>query len=193
MIAYELDKKLYLNITNRCTNDCSFCIRNLGPGVGGYNLWLDREPTPREVIDAIGDPTEYEEIVFCGYGEPMIRLDLILEVAGYIKKFGVPVRIDTNGHANLIHGVNVPPKLKGLIDTISISLNAENAAKYQKICRPKYGEKTFESIIEFAKECTKYVPNVILSVVEIPGIDIERCRRIAGEIGARLRVRAYVK
>ncbi len=193
MIAYALGKKLYLNITNRCTNKCSFCIRNQGPGVGGYNLWLDEEPTNKEVIEAIGDPSEYEEVVFCGYGEPLLRIHTVLEVAKYVKGFNVPVRIDTNGQANLAHEENIVPELKGLVDTISISLNAENSVKYDQICESEFGEEAFGALLEFTRECKKYIPNVILSVVEIPEIDIEKCKAIAEELGVQLRVRAYIK
>ena len=153
MIAYALGNKLYLNITNRCTNKCSFCIRNQGPGVGGYYLWLDEEPTTQEVIEAIGDPSEYEEVVFCGYGEPLLRIHTVLEVAKYVKGFNVPVRIDTNGQANLAHGENIVPELEGLVDTISISLNAENSAKYDQICSSEFGEEAFEALLEFTREC----------------------------------------
>lgn len=193
MIAYALGKKLYLNITNRCTNKCSFCIRNQGPGVGGYHLWLDEEPTNKEVIEAIGDPSEYEEVVFCGYGEPLLRIHTVLEVAKYVKGFNVPVRIDTNGQANLAHEENIVPELKGLVDTISISLNAENSVKYDQICESEFGEEAFGALLEFTRECKKYIPNVILSVVEIPEIDIEKCKAIAEELGVQLRVRAYIK
>lgn len=194
MIAYELGKNLYLNITNRCTNDCCFCLRNLGPGVGGYNLWLESEPTAEEVIRAIEkDPSEYDEVVFCGYGEPMTRIDVVLEVARYLKERGARVRIDTNGQANLIYGENVVPRLKGLVDTISISLNAENAEKYDRLCRSDFGIEAYDGVLEFAAECVKYIPRVILSVVDIPGIDKQKCRQIARNLGAELRVRPYLE
>ncbi|MDI3534031.1 MAG: hypothetical protein PWQ82_396 [Thermosediminibacterales bacterium] len=193
MIAYKLGKNLYLNITNRCSSNCSFCLRNLGPGVGGYKLWLDREPTVEEIIKAVGDPSGYEQVVFCGYGEPLMRLDVVLEVSRYLKQKGAYVRIDTNGQANLIHGKNIVPLLKGLVDAVSISLNAESPQKYDKLCRSEFGEKAYESILDFAKECVKYIPKVILSVVDLPGIDIEKCRHIARDIGAELRVRPYLK
>jgi TatD family-associated radical SAM protein len=196
MIAYELGENLYLNITNRCTNDCSFCVRNLGPGVGGHDLWLKREPLAQEVIDAVNAmgkaPSEYEEVVFCGYGEPMMRLDAVIEVARYLKDHGAKVRIDTNGQANLIYGENVVPRLKGLVDTISISLNTENAEKYDKLCRPNFGSLAYDKMLEFAAECVKYIPRVILSVVDIPGIDIDKCRDIAQGLGTELRIRTYV-
>ncbi|MDI3481001.1 MAG: hypothetical protein PWQ97_656 [Tepidanaerobacteraceae bacterium] len=195
MIAYRLGDSLYLNITNRCTNKCSFCIRQTGPGVGGYNLWLEKEPSFREIIEAIGDPSGYKEVVFCGYGEPLMRLQTVLDVAAYLKKNypGVKIRIDTNGQANLIYGEDVTPQFKGLIDAVSISLNAENAEKYQELCRSDYGEEAYYSILEFARKCKSHVPRVVLSVVDIPSIDIEKCRRLAEELGVEFRVRHYIK
>ena len=193
MIAYKLGNSLYLNITNRCINRCSFCIRQYGPGVGGYNLWLEKEPTTKEIIDAIGDPTGYKEIVFCGYGEPLLRLQVVLDVARYIKQNypDVPIRINTNGQANLFYGEDITPHLKGLIDVISISLNAENAEKYKQLCNPEYGEEAYYSILEFTRKCKNYVPRVILSVVALPEINIDKCRKIAEELGVELRVRNY--
>lgn len=193
MIAYKLGNSLYLNITNRCTNRCSFCIRQYGPGVGGYKLWLEKEPTTKEVIEAIGDPTGYKEVVFCGYGEPLMRLQVVLDVARYIKQNypNVPIRINTNGQANLIYGEDVTPQFKGLIDVISISLNAENAEKYNQLCSSDYGEEAYYSILEFARKCKNYVPRVILSVVALPDINIDKCRKLAQDLGVEFRVRIY--
>lgn len=195
MIAYKIGDSLYLNITNRCTNKCIFCIRNFAKGVGGYDLWLEREPTTKEIIEAIKEPEKYKEIVFCGYGEPLLRLQVVLDVASYIKNNypGIPIRINTNGLGNLIHGEDITPQFKGLIDVVSISLNADNAEKYDKICRSDYGEEAFYSVIEFARKCKNYVPKVILTVVELPEIDIEKCRKIAEELGVGFRVRKFEK
>ncbi|MDN5301854.1 MAG: hypothetical protein PWQ60_1368 [Thermoanaerobacteraceae bacterium] len=195
MITYKLGNSLYLNITNRCTNRCGFCIRNNEIGVGGYDLWLEKEPTTKEIIEAIGDPTGYKEVVFCGYGEPLMRLQTVLDVAGYLKKNypSVPIRINTNGQANLIYGEDVTPQFKGLIDVISISLNAENAGKYQEMCRSDYGEEAYYSILEFARKCKNYIPRVVLSVVDLPSIDVEKCRKLAEDLGVEFRVRHYDK
>jgi len=193
MIAYKLGNNLYLNITNRCTNDCCFCLRNIEPCVVGYNLWLDREPTALEVIDAIGDPAPYDEIVFCGYGEPLTRLEVVKKVCEYVKSFDKKTRIDTNGQANLIYNRNIVPELKGLVDSVSISLNAENAKKYHQLCRSEFGEKAFYGIIEFARECVKHIPETTLTVVNLPEIDVDKCRKIAVEIGAHFRVRPLLR
>ncbi|HHY98282.1 MAG TPA: radical SAM protein [Firmicutes bacterium] len=191
MIAYKLGNSLYLNITNRCTNSCDFCIRKTADGVGGYDLWLDREPTADEVIEAVGDPTRYDEIVFCGYGEPMIRLDVIKEVSRRLKERGAKIRINTNGQANLIFGRNVVPELKGLIDTMSISLNAENSEKYARLCNPSLGEEAYNAMLEFASQSMKYIPRVVLTVVDVPEVDVKACEAIARSIGAEFRVRHY--
>ncbi|MCX5725810.1 MAG: TatD family nuclease-associated radical SAM protein [Candidatus Saganbacteria bacterium] len=199
-IAYQLGDSLYLNITNRCTNQCTFCIRyKTRTFHGKYPLWLNREPAAKEILEAIGDPSKYKQIVFCGYGEPLIRLETIKEVAKDLKskiqnlksKQGVIIRIDTNGEANLFYQRNILPELKGLIDSISISLNAENAEVYDSSCRSIYGKKAFDAIIEFIKESKKYIPKVEITVVDIPGIDKKACEKIAKDLGVKFRVRSY--
>ena len=188
--VYKLYDALYINLTNRCTNACNFCIRDGREGMGDYNLWLDKEPTAEEVIKEIGDPTQYSEIVFCGFGEPMIKLDELIEIAKEVKKRGGKVRINTNGHANIYHGENVVPKLKGIVDVISISLNAPTVEQYQEICRSRYGLKAFDAMLDFARECVGTIPEVVMSVVDVLSPeDIEKCRKIAEDIGATFRLR----
>ncbi len=190
-IVYPIRNSLYLNITNRCTAACSFCVRYRTDFVKGHNLRLRHEPTSEEVITAIGDAKKYDEVVFCGYGEPLIRLDVVKAVAAAVKRQRVKVRIDTNGHANLIHKRNIVPELAGLVDAVSVSLNAQDAKLYDKICQPKFGPSAYEAVKEFIREAAKHIPEVIATVVNCPGVDIEACRRIAEELGARLRVREY--
>lgn len=191
-IAYQIGNSLYLNITNRCTSKCSFCIRYKTKLFNSkHELWLKKEPTTEEMIKAIGDPSKYKEVVFCGYGEPLIRLDTVKEVAQWLKAKDSTVRIDTNGHGNLIHKRNILPELKGLVDAISISLNAPDKRTYQKLCRSDFGESVFDAIIEFAKEAKKYIPKVELTVVGIPEINVEECRKIADELGVSFRIRTY--
>ncbi|MCL4514567.1 MAG: TatD family nuclease-associated radical SAM protein [Firmicutes bacterium] len=192
MIAYQLGDSLYVNVTNRCTNNCTFCIRRTSSGVGGYNLWLQEEPSVEEMLEAIGDPGRFKEVVFCGYGEPLMRVDEVIQAARALKeKYRIPIRIDTNGQANLIHGRNVVPELAGLVDTISISLNAENAEKYQSVSHSRYGAAAYQAVLDFAREGKKYIPRVVLTVVDVPEVDIEASRRIAGDLGVELRVRHY--
>lgn len=194
-ITYELGDSLYLNLTNRCTNQCKFCVRQYKEGLGGCNLWLDEEPTVEEVIEDIKeqrkDVEEYEEIVFCGYGEPLIRLETVKKVAKWLRNFKVKVRIDTNGQVNLVHERNVAPELEGLIDVISISLNAKNANKYQQLCNSEFTEDAFAEILKFTEECKKYIPEVILTVVNYPTTSIYECRKIAENLGVDFRVRQY--
>jgi len=195
-ITYVLRNSLYVNITNRCTNRCSFCIRNTDHGVGeGIDLWLDREPTVREIIDDIEkhDLNQFKELVFCGYGEPMFRTEEIVEICKYIRsRYSIKIRINTNGHANLIHGYDVTPILEGLVDCVSISLNAKNAAEYQNLCHSVYGERAYEGMLDFALKCKKYVPEVVLSVVDVMSPeDIKTCEQIAGQLGVGFRVRKY--
>jgi TatD DNase family protein len=191
-IVYPIKDSLYLNITNRCTNECAFCIRNKSRLFNKkYPLWLDREPTAEEIMQAVGDPKKYKQIVFCGYGEPLLRLETVKEVAKALKKKKGTVRIDSNGHANLFWGRNILPELKGLIDIMSISLNAENAKLYNKICRSMYGENAFNAVLDFIKESKKYIPEVEVTVVDVPTIDIKACKKIAKGLGANFRVRPY--
>ncbi len=190
-IVYELDNKLYVNMTNRCSNDCTFCIRH-NADFNGLDLWLTKEPTPDEVIKAIGDPRRYSEVVFCGFGEPLYRYKELAAVAKYVKSYGVPTRINTNGQAMLITGENVVPLLEDCIDTINISLNEVTAADYKKLCVPVFGEMAYYALLDFARCCMGHIKNVILSVVDVIGADkIRKAQAIADSIGCTLRVREY--
>ncbi len=166
-IVYPYKGNLYINLTNRCPARCCFCIKyKWGYQFRGYNLKLSHEPTAREIIKLLTTtylPERYKEIVFCGYGEPFLRLNTLREVASWLKKNNSRVRIDTIGYANLIYKRNILPTLKGLIDAISISLNAENEEKYLSLCRPKYGKGTYPAVIDFIRECKKYIPEVTAS------------------------------
>jgi len=196
-ISYELGDSLYLNITNRCTNSCSFCIRNDPKGVASeINLWLAEEPTIDEVIEDIAkwDIENYKEFVFCGYGEPTMRVYDIIEICKKLKeKYPLPIRINTNGQANLMYGKDITPLLADWVDGISISLNAKDAATYQAICQSDYGEKSFAALLDFASKCKQYIPTVILTVVDVmTKEDIQTCREIAKTVGVDFRVRHLV-
>lgn len=194
-IVYKYQNGLYVNVTNRCTNKCEFCIRFTPSGVDNIDLWLEHEPSAEEIIEALenNDYKNYKEVIFCGYGEPLMRFDTVIEVCKYIKEnSNVGVRINTNGHANHCAGRDVTPELEGLADVVSISLNASNAAEYQRICKCDFGEDGFYEMLDFAKKASKYVPRVVLSVVDVIGEDeIERCRKVAEETGVEYRVREY--
>ena len=198
-ITYPVHNGIYVNMTNRCPCACTFCLRKQSDHVyGSDSLWLEREPTVEEVCESIDkwDLSTYSEIVFCGYGEPTMRLDDLLKVAAYIKsKSNIPLRINTNGLADLIAGEKVAHKLEGLIDTVSVSLNATNKEDYFKLVRPKFGIDSYDAMLSFTKECTKYVPNVIMTVVDevTSKEEQEKCRKICESIGAKLRVRPYEK
>jgi TatD DNase family protein len=159
--------------------------------VKGHNLRLGEEPSSSDVIREIGDPTRFAEIVFCGYGEPLLRFDVVKAVAAEVKRRGGRVRIDTNGHANLIYQRNVLPELAGIVDEVSVSLNAQSAELYEQLTQPSFGRPAYEAVKEFIREAGKYIPEVTATVVSAPGVDIEACRTIAGELGAKFRVREY--
>ena len=196
-ITYPVNKGLYINMSNRCPCNCTFCLRHNAEGVyGSDSLWLDREPTVQEVCDSVDtwDLTQFDEAVFCGYGEPTERLEDLLLVAKYIKAKGdIKIRINTNGLADLIWQKQTAPSLKGLIDTVSISLNTPNQEDYLKVVRPKFGAGSYDAMLRFAKDCTDYVPNVVMTVVDVVTSkeEQEQCRKICENIGARLRVRPF--
>lgn len=192
-IAYPIRNSLYLNITNRCSNSCSFCVRNYTDFVKGHNLRLDHEPSYQEVIGSLNHLEKHGEVVFCGYGEPTIRLDLLKEVAGFLKNKNAKVRLNTNGQGNLIHKRNIVPELVGLIDTASISLNVDDSKEYDRLCKSEFGENTFEKVIDFAKECKRFLPTTIITFLDMSGVDLKRCEKIAKELGVELRIRHYNK
>ena len=197
-ITYEVDGALYVNSTNRCSNRCEFCIRNNGDGAyGSDSLWLTREPTVGEMIDSIlsRDLTKYRELVFCGYGEPSYRLPDIAEVARRIKsEFCIPVRINTNGHSDLIFGRDTSEDYRGAFDTVAISLNTPNSQKYEEICHPVFKNSAFKALLTFAKNVKNCVPNVTFSVVKetLTEEELSECFEIAKTCGVTLRVRDYI-
>lgn len=196
-ITYPVNKGLYINMTNRCPCSCTFCLRHNADGVyGSDSLWLDREPTVREVCDSVDtwDLSQFSEVVFCGYGEPTERLEDLLLVAKHIKAKGnIPIRINTNGLADLIWEKQTAPELKGLVDTVSISLNTSSKEDYLKVVRPKFGAQSYDAMLRFAKDCTANVPNVVMTVVDVVTSqeEQEQCRKICEGIGANLRVRPF--
>ena len=191
-IAYQIRDSLYLNITNRCTNRCIFCAKFSDFVVKGHELQLDHEPSVAELKQVIGDPTRYEEIVFCGYGEPLLRLDLIIELSQWLKKQGVKVRINSDGQANLVHGRNILPEIAGLIDAISISLNAPDAETYHHLCQSTFGaEKSYQAVKDFIQLATKFIPEVIATAVTYPNVDINKCNEVANQLGVEFRPREY--
>jgi len=192
-IAYRIRNSLYLNITNRCTNNCSFCAKFEDFTVKGHYLLLDHEPSALEVLAAVGSGAGCDEIVFCGYGEPLLRLDLIREVAAELKKRGFRIRINTDGQANLVHGRNILPELSGLIDSVSVSLNAADAATYARLCNTPYGAAGFQAVCDFLREAGKHIPQVTASAVTVPGLDIAAVRRLAEALGVEFREREYAE
>lgn len=196
-ITYVVKNGIYVNMTNRCPCACTFCLRQNGDGIFGSGpLWLEREPSVKEVCDSIDtwELAEYDEVVFCGYGEPTERLEELLQVAAHIKeKSDIKIRINTNGLSDLICGERTAPKLKGLVDIVSVSLNATNKEEYFRMVRPKFGPDSYEAMLRFTKECTEYVPDVVMTVVDVVTSkeEQERCREICEALGATLRVRPY--
>jgi len=195
-IAYVIDAALYLNLTNACTLRCRFCPKHNGDWeVKGHPLELDRGPTFEQVVAAIGDPTAYREVVFCGLGEPTLRLPLLLRVARWLKAREVArVRLNTDGLANLIHHRDTTAEMAGLIDALSVSLNAQDEATYIRHCDPAR-PGAYAACKGFIRAATAHIPEVVATALDgLPGVDIDQCRRIAeAELGARFRRRVYGK
>ena len=202
-ITYEYEGALYVNLTNRCNCNCEFCLRH-GKKEGSIytedSLWLEREPTRQEALDSFlsRDVCSYREIVFCGYGEPTYRIDDIVWLVDQLKeRFGEklpPVRINTNGHANLFLGRDVAPLLQGRVDTISISLNGSTPEEYCAVTKPRQGMQAWDAMLDFARECKEYVPHVVMTIVDKDKTpeEITRCRRLTEDLGVTLRIRAYI-
>jgi len=197
-IVYWLGNNLYLNITNRCSNNCYFCIRNFKNGVGGFNLKLTKEPPINEIIGELQNVINlrsWSEIVFCGFGEPLERLDCLLEVCKWIKRYyGKParIRIDTNGQGYLINkGREVIRELKEAdVDKLSVSLNAHNKETYNQICKPTF-DNAFESVLEFVEKAKENFETEITAVA-IPEVDISKVEAIARKMSVKFRLRDYI-
>ena len=189
-LAYELHGNLYLNITYHCTLRCAFCPKFQGTWeVQQYDLLLKREPQAAEVLAAVGDPASYREIVFCGLGEPTLRLDTLLEVARALKAHGKVIRLNTDGLANLVHGRDVTPDLAQVVDKVSISMNAHNEEVYNLHCRPKQAG-AFQAMLEFARLCRERGIDTTLTAINgLEGVDIAACEQIARNLGVKFRQR----
>ena len=195
-ITYTVGDGLYVNMTNRCTCDCDFCLRSLMDAVGdAESLWLEHEPAREEVLDSIfsRDLPQYKELVFCGFGEPTLRADDLLWVARGVKLAmpSLPIRIDTNGHANLIAGGDITPKMAGVIDHLSVSLNYADATAYDLHMRSVFGEAAFDGMLEFVAKARCHVGKITMTVLaSLPPEETALCREIAGRLGADFRIRA---
>lgn len=196
-ILYKVYQNLYVNLTNNCPCACTFCLRQTRDQMGeSGSLWLEREPTYEEIIaDFDNFPMEdFRELVFCGFGEPTERLDVILKVAEYAKKkYQIPTRINTNGLSDLIHGEKTAQLLQGLIDTVSISLNTPNPQRYHELVRSKFGDISYQAMLDFARDCTKYVPHVVMTTVTttLTAEEEQQCAQICKKIGATYRIRPW--
>lgn len=194
--VYIVDNNLYINLTNRCSNRCEFCVRYYDKPIYG-DLWIKNEPTAEDVLDILKKDyniADYNEVVFCGFGEPTYRFDAIEKICEYVHAQGGKTRINTNGQANEILGEDITERISKCIDTINISLNATDADKYDAICHSDYGKRAFDIMLDFAKKCVAHGGNVVLSVVDCIGKEeIEKARVIAQNIGAKLRVRELIE
>jgi TatD DNase family protein len=192
VFTYKLGDSLYINVTNRCNAQCIFCQRKEKPFIRGYNLGMERseEPSSDVYIKEIGDPKNYKEIVFCGYGEPTIRWDVVKDVSRYVKANGGKTRLNTNGHGNIINKRDITSEMKGLIDIVSISLNTFDPIQYSELLG--LDTSYFNEMIDFAKKSKPFVEKVVMTIVSIDEVNIERARKMTEEeIGAEFRVREF--
>ncbi len=196
-LVYLLDGKIYINLTNKCTNDCIFCLRKDKDDVVGQTLWLDDEnSTSQDVIEQFENFDVTSEVIFCGYGEPMLKFEVLKEVAKYIKdKYpNVKIRVNTNGHANFVYKRNVVKECKGLVDEFSVSLNGADKEEYNELSQPKFDE-AYEEVKKFIASCANENISVVASVVEgYKGkhLDLDTCENIAKDLGAKFRVREWI-
>lgn len=195
--VYTLDGNLYINLTNKCSNGCDFCVRNERASYYGNYLWLRHgDPTAEKVIAAIGsfgDLSKFKEVVFCGFGEPTYKVAEMCAVADYAHNQGLKTRLNTNGQGNLINKRDIVPELKGKIDLVNVSLNAPDSASYQKVCRSMFGEEGFSALLDFAKNCKKNGVNCRFSVVDCIGEEaVDSCKRLADSVAVPLYVRKYI-
>ncbi len=191
VLVYLIRDRLYVNLTNRCTAHCVFCRRESSPIASGYDLRLQKEHGVADYLTAIGDPGRYAEVVFCGFGEPTIRLAELLEIGRSLKNRKARLRLNTNGHGNLIHGRDIVPDLATCLDEISVSIDAADADTYGRLVRSDFGADAFPAVVEFIKACRGKIPTVAMTAVNIPGLDLEPCRDLAQELGVEFRVREY--
>ncbi len=189
-ISYRIEERLYLSITDRCTLVCGFCPKTLGqPEVKGYDLRMEQRPSVAEIIASIGDPADYPEVVFCGFGEPTIRLKVLLEVAAFVQSKGGRVRVNTDGLANLVHKRNVLPELGRCVDALSVSMNVQNRRLYERHCQPAL-PGAWEGMLDFLTQAPRYVDEVTATALDgLDGVDIEACARLAARCGVRFRRR----
>ena len=197
VILYEVYDNLYVNLTNRCPCSCTFCLRQTRDEMNhSGSLWLEREPGVEEVKAEFDkfDMQKYKEVVFCGFGEPTERLEDLLEIAAFVKnKFNKPIRINTNGLSDLIWQKDTAPMYKGLVDTVSISLNTPNKERYYELTRSKFGIDSFDAMLNFAGNVSKYVPHVVLSTVAttLTAEEEHQCAQICERLGLTYRIRPW--
>lgn len=197
-LVYSLEGKIYINLTNRCTNECIFCIRQDKDNVCGQPLWLENEDiTSDDVIEQLKNFQLSDEVVFCGYGEPLLKFEILKQVAKYLKENypNIKIRVNTNGHANFVYKTNIVPQLKGLVDEFSVSLNAPDKFEYDELSQPKF-DNAYEEVKKFIKCCTDEKIPTTASVVEgFKGrhIDLEKCEQISKDLGAKFRVREWIE
>ncbi|MBI3574663.1 MAG: radical SAM protein [Gammaproteobacteria bacterium] len=196
-IGYSLRGNRYLNITNRCTLRCAFCPKfndswqvHDKTVLTGYDLRLrGTEPTADEILAAIGDPDDYDEVVFCGLGEPTLRLYTLLDVASRLRGKAARVRLNTDGLANLVYGRDVTPDFEGILQALSVSLNAQDEETYNRHCRPLLPD-AYSGMLDFVRRAREFVPEITLTAIDgLPGVDIDACRKIADDLGVHFRRR----
>lgn len=197
VFVYKVGKNLYINLTNRCNANCVFCLRQTREEMeNSGSLWLECEPSVAEIQDSFRAwvVENFNEVVFCGFGEPTLRLDAVLEIADFVHRtYGKPVRLNTNGLANLEYGRDITPLLQGKIDILSVSLNTPDREKYYALTRNKFGVSSFDGMLDFVRRAKAYVPEIVLSTVAttLTAEEEQKCRAICEELGVTYRIRPF--
>lgn len=196
VLKSQINQNVYVNLTNKCSCNCTFCLRSTKEMAESNTLWLKQEPTVQEIVSELGkcDFSKIKEVVFCGFGEPTMRLDDLIIIAKYLKAINssIMIRLNTNGLSDLVYKKSTAPLLSGLIDTVSISLNASNAGEYLRLTRNPFGLNSYQAMLCFAQDCKSYIPNVVLSVVDCIGQEeIDASQAVCDKIGVKLRVRPF--
>ncbi len=191
-ITYVINNKLYINLTNKCNLHCVFCQRERERNfmVKGHWVWTTRDPSVEEVIREIKDPSQYEEVVFCGYGEPTLRFSALKDIAKWVKSKGGKVRVDTNGLIFTFLPKESLKELKGLVDVWSVSLNAPDEETYGWLCKPAQAD-AFSKVVEFIRQALREGFEVVVSAVDYPGVDIGRVKKLVESLGAKWKLRRY--
>mmetsp|Transcript_15879 Transcript_15879/g.23913 ORF Transcript_15879/g.23913 Transcript_15879/m.23913 type:complete len:218 (+) Transcript_15879:71-724(+) len=203
-LTYWLRGNLYVSVTNRVNSLSPVVLRGPSftmPSESGfcklsYENDTDFEPTSDMIFDAVDQAFEAgkiavssmdsEQVTFAGYGEPLLRAEVICDAATMIKdkRHGVPLRIKTNGLVSSSDASDLALRLRDSgIDKMCISLNSDNPKQHQEIMKPTTDAK-FGDVCSFVIACVEAGLEVECTAVERPDVNISGVRALAMSLGA---------